>query len=55
MKILRVTDKGKSICEQAEKSMAEMPAKALNGFSSDEKNTLNVLLKRLLKNIEQAK
>jgi len=55
VKILRVTEKGKSTCKSAEKSMDEITAKAVTGFTDEEKNTLDLLLRKLLNNIEQLK
>lgn len=55
VKILRVTDKGKFICGNAEESMEKMPRIALNGFTESEKRSFEDMLKRVLANIEQAK
>ena len=58
VKVLRITEKGKSICASAAKSMDEITAAAVTGFTDEEKNALYELLKRILNNlnnIEQTK
>lgn len=52
VKVLITTDKGKSICESAVRSMMKQNEKALCGFDGNERSELERLLRKLLKNIE---
>lgn len=52
VKILKTTEKGKSICENAVKSMDEMSKRSLSKFTAEEKTELERLLRKLLKNLE---
>lgn len=52
VKLLRVTEKGKNICESAEKSMDEFTENAVRSLTEEEKNCLMSLLQRILNNFE---
>ena len=51
VKILKTTQTGRSICTKAVKSMDEVVRSSLEEFIDDEKNELERLLKKLLKNL----
>ena len=52
IKLLMVTDKGKSICESAAQGMDRLIDKSLSSFTEKEKKYLEELLRKLLNNIE---
>lgn len=52
IKLLRVTEKGKSICDSAKKGMDKLTENAVRDFTEEEKLCLKDLLQRLLNNLE---
>lgn len=52
VKLLRVTEKGKSICDSAKKGMDKLTENAVRDFTDEEKVCLKDLLQRLLNNLE---